>query len=131
MDRYFLVKHGEEAPKFHPINVGVLQGSVLGPLLYRIYVYNIPLQEDGEVAAFADDTVFPSKDAVEVSDQLQSGLDTFRDWIRRWRIKINTSKLVQMTLPLHLYTLMVLHYKIQRPSLELERTYFRGKRVKN
>jgi hypothetical protein len=48
-----------ECGSFLPVRVGVLQGSVLGPLLFLNYINDIDsLPLPGSVRLFADDTVF-------------------------------------------------------------------------
>ncbi|GJQ67064.1 hypothetical protein Trydic_g8020 [Trypoxylus dichotomus] len=43
--------------KFRVISAGVLQGSILGPLLYLLYTVNIPTTKETVLRTFADDTV--------------------------------------------------------------------------
>lgn len=45
-----------EQSKLIPINVSVLQGSVLGPVLYFLYMTDIP--ENLKLATFDDETAF-------------------------------------------------------------------------
>jgi hypothetical protein len=55
-DRYFYVKYQEEQTALIPIESGVQQGSVLGPVLYLLYTADLPTLRQTTVATFADDT---------------------------------------------------------------------------
>ena len=52
-ERTFYVHYGESDSSTKPIPARVLQGSVLGPLLYFLYTADIPEQEDTLIATIA------------------------------------------------------------------------------
>jgi hypothetical protein len=56
LDRYFRIKHEDVYSDLRKIHAGVLQGSVLGPILYLLYTSDLPTLEQTVVASFADDT---------------------------------------------------------------------------
>ena len=73
----------------------VLQGSILGPLLFLVYINDMPdyVQYNSTMALFADDSKFyktiqDSKD----SEYLQSDLTRLSLWCNDWDMKFNTSK---------------------------------------
>lgn len=74
---------------------GVPQGSVLGPLLFLVYVNDVAdCVEDGvTVRLFADDCVVYTS-VHDVADQvrLNSSLRNIARWCDTWDLKINTSK---------------------------------------
>ena len=78
-----------------PVNQGVPQGSVLGPLLYIIYANDIvgKIKNSG-FTFYADDTVLYSKkkSLVQSCEGLQEDLDNLSDWCNENDIFINTKK---------------------------------------
>jgi len=78
---------------------GVPQGSVLGPLLFLIYVNSLAGNLDCRWTAFADDFklygVFNRDDGSRIS--LQSDLENLATTASSWNLKLNASKCVVMT----------------------------------
>jgi len=91
-----VIVHNEQSEWCDVIN-GVPQGSVLGPLLFVIYVNDLPEVVQSLMFSFADDTqLFRSI----VSDldvaQLQADIDNFPIWTKNWLLNINNSKCKSM-----------------------------------
>jgi len=78
----------------HDIQAGVLQGSVLAPILYNQYINDVPQTPAVQLALFADDTCIYATDRKEgyVLRKLQRGLNAMEAWCERWNMKINEDK---------------------------------------
>ena len=73
---------------------GVLQGSILGPLLFLIYVNDLPdVASSTSVALFADNTnCFWSIEGMEDGACLQRDLDHINQWCDLWQMDLSQSK---------------------------------------
>lgn len=76
-----------------PVKSGVPQGSVLGPLLFLVYINDIGSNINSSLRLFADDCVI-YKEITEPNDVtiLQSDLTKLSEWCRLWQMEINVSK---------------------------------------
>lgn len=76
------------------VSAGVPQGSVLGPLLYSIFINDLPTTPNIRLGLYADDTViYSSKKSMKLAyKHVQSELNQLSTWCSSWKIQINTGK---------------------------------------
>jgi len=72
---------------------GVPQGSVLGPLLFLIYINDLDRDIASRVSKFADNTQLycPVNSHID-RIRLQKDLDTVVEWASRWQMQFNVKK---------------------------------------
>ena len=84
-----------------PVTSGVPQGSVLGPILFTMFVNDLPSVVSSPVYMFADDTkIFRVVRTSEDYSALQHDLDLLYEWSICWQLKFNILKCKDMHLGL-------------------------------
>ena len=77
--------------EYSTIESGVPQGSVLGPLLFLIYINDLERNIRSNVKFFADDTMLFStvNDSVKSANSLNHDLDIIYQWAHQWKMEFN------------------------------------------
>ena len=84
----------------YPVNVGVPQGSTLGPTLFLLYINDLPDDVVCDIAMYTDDTTLYSKcdrafdlwQQLELASELESDLRDMVDWGKKWLVDFNAGK---------------------------------------
>ena len=82
-----------------PVTSGVLQGSILGPLLFLVYINDLPHAVlHSETLLYADDTKFliPIGSSTD-RNNLQTDLVSTLAWSRLWNLAFNLRKFVHVS----------------------------------
>ena len=75
------------------VKSGVPQGSVLGPILFVIYINDLPEGIRSWCSMYADDTKLSTPaDTAEKRTRLQEDLDRAVQWADRWLLRFHTGK---------------------------------------
>ena len=80
---------------------GVPQGSVLCPLMFLLYIADLPRLLQNELVAYADDSTLlcripHPRDRSSVAASLNDDLAVISDWCSRWGMLVNPSKTMGM-----------------------------------
>jgi len=90
--RSFYVKLNESQSITYEIEAGVPQGASISPILFMIFINDIPLEENegiSESLLFADDlvTMFDLEGSNEViQKRIDNYMEKMEEWFRQWRL---------------------------------------------
>ena len=94
-DRHHYVQIGNSKSNVQKVERGVPQGSILGPILFNIFINDINLCSDLlKMVLFADDTtvLLSDPDANKLTELMTLELIKLQQWIKCNKLKINGDK---------------------------------------
>ena len=76
---------------YSSIELGVPQGSVLGPLVIFVYINDLERNRKSNIKLFADDTMLFAivKNPEMSANDLNQDLDVIRQWAHQWKLEFN------------------------------------------
>jgi hypothetical protein len=97
-DRCQVVKFKNKTSNCLPINQGVPQGSILGPLLFIIFINDLPLSLKSSSGLYADDTTVKNKVTTYESIPIihESALNEALEWFQANKLCLNVHKTQNM-----------------------------------
>ena len=82
-----------EVSSWKPVLSGVSQGSVLGPILFLVYINDLEEGVTGNILKFADDTkLFRKVKEIGDKQKLQDDIDKLVKWSEKWQMLFNFGK---------------------------------------
>lgn len=118
-NRSQIVKVNGEESFPAPVKSGIPQGSVLGPILFVIYINDLPDALKGNIFLFADDTkILRCITSENDSISLQQDIDKLESWSKAWLLSFNTEKCHVLSLGRIENTQHTHRYKLYDEELE-------------
>nr|CAH8868748.1 unnamed protein product [Trichobilharzia regenti] len=97
IDRRQRVRINSKLSSWAAVSSGVPQGMVLGPLLFILYINELPLLTDSTMVLYADDfKIWRELKGNSDTSTLQDDLNKLSEWSVEWMLPINVAKCATM-----------------------------------
>ena len=94
-DRVQRVKVNNSCSTWRDVTSGVPQGSVLGPVLFLIFINDLPEGIKTNCKLFADDSkIYGKAETVEDRNRIQEDIDTCYRWAKLWSMQFHLKKCI-------------------------------------
>lgn len=92
-NRYFCTYLGSDISRERKLNNGLPQGLILAPLLFNLYISDLP-ETRSKIFRYADDTAlaYKSKNLGQAETILTEDLTSLCSYFKEWRLKPSESK---------------------------------------
>jgi len=103
-----------------PVLSGVPQGSVIGPLLFLVYINDLPENVRSTVRLFADDTImYLTVSGDSDAEVLQQDLNSLAEWEDKWKMSFHPDKCSVLRITRNKST-KIFNYKLRGHILNTE-----------
>ena len=98
--RNFFVNMGKETTSSGELLCGIPQGSSLAPLIFLLYVNDMPQAVDYDLVLYADDSclVFIDNNINEKEKQLKKHLNSLCDWFVHKKLSVHVREDMKMSI---------------------------------
>ena len=94
-----LVRVNEARSSVNSVVSGITQGSVLGPLLFVVYINDLPDKVVSNLLLFADDRkIFKEVNSIQDSLLIQEDIEALEEWSKDWLLCFHPDKCHVLTL---------------------------------
>ena len=103
------------------VTSGTPQGTILGPLLFLLYINDITESISSTVKLYADDTKIYREitDAIVDCQLLQDDLSNLSEWACKWQLRFNADKCESMRI-MHSRDKSVTNYFLSKPLKDVD-----------
>lgn len=100
-NRKFAVHINNSVSNHINIQAGLAQGTCISPILYPLFVADMPLTDNTETALYADDTavITSAKQSRTIVNRLNETFISLHKFFDQWKIKINSTKTQAIIFP--------------------------------
>ena len=123
-NRFQYTKIGNSKSKLLPIECGVPQGSSLGPLLFTLYINDLPLASKFSATLYADDTylALSDKNLTQLETRVNDQLQFINAWLQSNKLSLNYTKTTYMLFSKHPHQAVGLNFKVMLNQQEIKRS---------
>ena len=96
------------------IKCGVPQDSSLGPLLFILYINDLPLVSEFSITLFADDTYLTllHNNLLELEKKVNIQMHYINNWMCQNKLSLNYSKTTYLLFYKHIYLVQSTNFKV-------------------
>ena len=122
-NRYQYTKISKSKSTLRKIKCGVPQGSSLGPLLFILYINDLPLASEFSTTLFADDTylTLSHNNLFELEKKVNIQMHHIDNWMCQNKLSLNYSKTTYLLFNKHLPSAVNTNFKVLINNIQIDR----------